>query len=78
MWLRDSTNQMLPYVEYATKDDNLNSIFQGVIRKQIDCVLLDPYANAFNQDRTGSGAHDSRTPEMKPGVWEGKVRYYTL
>ena len=78
MWLRDSTNQMLPYIDFAKSDEALNSLFQGVIRKQIDGVLLDPYANAFNRDHSGDGANDRRTPNMQPGLHEGKYELDSL
>lgn len=58
MWQRDSANQVLPYVPYAHADPHLRKMLLGVIRRQMDNVLADPYANAYNQKNSGS-PHDS-------------------
>ena len=34
MWLRDSTNQVLPYVPFAGQDAKLASMLAGVLRQQ--------------------------------------------
>ena len=47
MWLRDSTNQVLPYLEFAASDAALRRMLAGVLRQQTLFVNAEPYANAF-------------------------------
>lgn len=71
MWLRDSTAQVWPYLQLATKDEKLKSLLAGVVHRQTQCVLLDPYANAFNKELT-PGEWMSDKTDMKPGLHERK------
>lgn len=59
MWLRDSTNQVLPYLRFVTADAQLDGMIRGLIRRQVESVLLDPYANAFNMDLAQSGGNQN-------------------
>jgi meiotically up-regulated gene 157 (Mug157) protein len=51
MWIRDSANQILPYIDYIKHDGNLKRLFLGAIYMQAHFLNIDPFANAFNQPR---------------------------
>lgn len=73
MWLRDSTNQVLPYTRFAREDGRLRRMLCGVIQRQAEMVVADPYANAFNANASGHGwSRDQRRPPMSDIVFEGK------
>lgn len=55
MWLRDSTNQLMPYVEFAPQDVDLRNMICGAIKRQSSLVMNNRYANAFNRNPTGDG-----------------------
>lgn len=76
MWLRDSTNQLWPYLEFAASDETLRQLFAGLVRRQTRCVLLDPYANAFI-DTAITGA-SGPGGDLKEGVWERKFELDSL
>ena len=47
MWIRDSANQVAPYLALAAKDPNATALIRGVLRRQAEFILVDPFANAF-------------------------------
>ena len=71
MWLRDSTAQVWPYLPLAKEDARLKRLLAGVVRRQAKCILIDPYANAFNEGPTGSEWAKDLT-QMKPELHERK------
>lgn len=71
MWLRDSGAQVWPYVALANEDAHLKDMIEGVIRRQFKCILIDPYANAFNDGPTG-GEWMTDLTDMKPELHERK------
>ena len=71
MWLRDSTAQVWPYLPLVNDDNQLKKLIQGLINRQTKCILIDPYANAFNDGPTGSHWESDLT-DMKPELHERK------
>ncbi len=73
MWLRDSSAQVFPYLQFTREDNALHKLIAGVINKQTHFILKDPYANAFyNDDTEISKWKKSDRTDMKPGIHERK------
>ncbi|MBQ8050183.1 MAG: glycoside hydrolase family 125 protein [Bacteroidaceae bacterium] len=72
MWLRDSGAQVFPYVQLAPRDKHLQRMLAGVVLRQLRCVCLDPYANAFNQQPRPDGDWMGDLTKMNPLLHERK------
>ena len=78
MWLRDSSAQVWPYMAFAAKDKQLKDLIAGVINRQAQYILKDPYANAFYNDADKKGEWTTDLTNMKPGVHERKYEIDSL
>ncbi len=77
MWLRDSTAQVRHYLPFAKQDPEVRHMITGLIRRQIACILIDPYANAFNGSASGKMYTQDLT-RHDPWVWERKYEIDSL
>ncbi|HEV2344917.1 MAG TPA: glycoside hydrolase family 125 protein, partial [Actinocrinis sp.] len=75
MWLRDSAAQVMPFLRL---DDAAwaEQFVVGVLRRQLEFIVLDPYANAFNSRPSGAGHQD--VTDRDPWVWERKYEVDSL
>jgi len=84
MWLRDSMNQLMPYMSLLGKDDGLKKLVAGAVRMQATLIQQDPYANAFkNPFKTSMHINpffngDQVKPAPGPNVWESKYELDSL
>ena len=81
MWLRDSSAQVYHYVPHAAKYPEVLHAILGLIERQFRCIILDPYANAFNREANDHRKHTdstSWTEEARPWIWERKYEVDSL
>lgn len=77
MWLRDSSAQVRHYLPLAAQDEELQQIIEGLVKRQIMCIHIDPYANAFN-DEPNNKRWETDFTDINPWVWERKYEIDSL
>ena len=77
MWLRDSSAQVRHYIGAAKKSEPVAELIEALIARQMICIQIDPYANAFNEtDNNQCWERDE--PPQGPWVWERKYEIDSL
>jgi len=81
MWLRDTSFQLLPYLDFMNKDKNLKNMIYSAINRQKKSILIDAYPNAFNKENKQSPFSSDETYKKVDGkivkgmtekIWERK------
>lgn len=77
MWLRDSSAQVKHYLPLVGTDSQVERIVEGLIKRQIKYINIEPYANAFNMEPNNLGMKEDITVQ-NPWVWERKYEIDSL
>lgn len=77
MWLRDSSAQVTHYIAHAAESEAVMEMIEGLIRRQMRYILIDPYANAFNLEANGH-CYSKDEEDQNPWVWERKYEVDSL
>lgn len=78
MWLRDSSAQVRHYIPLAKTDEKFQQLIEGLIKRQLYYIEIDPYANAFNKEANNASAGYKDKTEHNPWVWERKYEIDSL
>jgi meiotically up-regulated gene 157 (Mug157) protein len=49
MWLRDSTNQFIPYIRMPNNCTHIPALTRGILNTQAEFLMVDAYTNAFKR-----------------------------
>ena len=54
MWLRDSTNQFIPYIRMPKNCTHIPALTRGLLNVQSQFLMVDGYTNAFKRYETST------------------------
>lgn len=78
MWLRDSACQLTPFIRFAKDDGDILELLTALSNKQVEQILQDPYANAFQAVEDPDSPWMKDETDMKPILWERKYETDSL
>lgn len=78
MWLRDSVCQLTPYYILAREDKDIEEMIVGLVKRQMKYILIDPYANSFNEKEESGSSWDNDVIKASDWVWERKYEIDSL
>lgn len=78
MWLRDSSAQVVHYLPFADKCPEVARFIRSLIRRQMTCIITDPYSNAFIENKNCKSEWLSDKTDMSPLSWERKYEIDSL
>ena len=81
MWSRDSWAQFKHYLPFVNREPKLQKAFAGLVIRQTENVLIDPFANAFVDpyvDNPPKTPHWPEGDQWHKGVWERKYELDSL
>lgn len=78
MWIRDSSNQVAPFIEFAKQGSaQATALLRGVIRRQASSINIDSYANAFQiPEESSDSPHVSSDSSSYPGFLGSRLDAY--
>lgn len=77
MWLRDSSAQVVHYLPFAKEYPIVAEFIKGLIKRQMRYIVIDPYANAFNETANGR-CWEVDITDSNPWNWERKYEVDSL
>lgn len=77
MWLRDSSAQVVHYLPFVNEYKIIQDLIRGLIKRQMRYILIDPYANAFNEEANGN-RWDNDITKLTLWTWERKYEVDSL
>ena len=65
------------YLPFLKDHEILRDLVRGLIRRQMRCICIDPYANAFNEGPNGN-CWEKDITDSNPWDWERKYEIDSL
>lgn len=78
MWLRDSSCQVVHYIDFADRYPGIQKFIRNLIIKQFKYIRIDPYANAFMRDTGQKSKYNDKSNFTTKWNWERKYELDSL